>query len=55
MNQVIPADAGSAVSTAVRTVGMILAGCLVAALMIGWLGLLLWLGGEGVIALIRWL
>lgn len=54
MNEIILADAGSAVSKVARTAGMILAGCLVAALMIGWLGLLLWLGGEGVIALFRW-
>ena len=55
MNQAILADAGSTLAKVARTAGMILAACLVAAMMIGWLGLLLWLGGEGIIALMRWL
>ncbi|MGI4765046.1 MAG: hypothetical protein ACRYGP_08270 [Janthinobacterium lividum] len=55
MTQMISAQPTGGLSKAAKVMGLILGGTVVAALLLGWVAFLLWLGAEAVITVVHWL
>ncbi len=55
MDQIVSRQPRGGLTRAVRVVGLVLSGTTMAALLIGWVALLLWLAGEAVITVAHWL
>ena len=55
MNQLVPGQPRNGVPKFLKLAGLILGGTVVAALLMGWVAFLLWLGAEAVMAVVQWL
>ena len=55
MTQIVSRQPTGGLSMAARSVGLVLGGTTIAALLIGWVALLLWLAAEAVITVVHWL
>lgn len=55
INRSMPTHVNVIVSKVLNFLGLILAGTTVASLLIGWSAFLLWLAGEAVVTVVRWL
>ena len=55
MDQIVSVQPRGGVSKAAKMVGLILTGTIAAALIIGWVALLIWFAGEAVVNVVHWL
>ncbi len=55
MDRIVPVQPSGGLSKAAKVAGLILVGTVVAALLMGWVAFLLWLGAEIVITIVHWL
>ncbi len=55
MDRIVSVQPTDGLSKAAKVMGLILGGTVVAALLMGWVAFLLWLGAEAVITVVHWL